>query len=186
MDFIDYPVARYKIIVPVRDHTYSSLISIFDREVERLLKRPVTEMVDLNAMDNGAEAVKDILEKLVGLEFIFEIKISDFNRRDDSEVPSFTASKVLTVDEEIESKHFPKQIGVDDKMKTVAENIADQKMKRVVEDTTNYACSSQSNVVQDVHNMGTSPSINEVHLEEVDDVGVTSSLAKGKRSRRKL
>ncbi|KAF5205125.1 hypothetical protein FRX31_005287 [Thalictrum thalictroides] len=171
-NFVDYPLAKYKIHVEIEDHTQSASISIFDKEVERLLKVPVTEMIDINAMDDGFESVKNILNRLVGLEFVFEIKISEFNICNEDGVTSFTASKAWVVNEEIEDRHFTKPIE-EPKIQKMDDN--DQTKLPGEGNKATYARRKEKEI-------SSSP----IDYEDMDDAPSSSGIAKGKRSRRKL
>ncbi|KAF5205218.1 hypothetical protein FRX31_005195 [Thalictrum thalictroides] len=123
-------------------------------------------------MDDGSESVKNILNRLVGLEFIFEIKISEFNICNEDGVTSFTASKAWVVNEEIEDRHFTKPI----------EEPKIQKM----DDNNQTKLPCEGNKATFARRKEKEISSSPIDYEEMDDAPSSSAIGKGKRSRRKL
>ncbi|KAF9594608.1 hypothetical protein IFM89_034230 [Coptis chinensis] len=91
---ITSPDARYQLKARIRDDTQSSLITIFGKEAEALLKHPASDMEKLIKSANGIETVKAIINGIIGSSMVFAIKISQYNLQSQG-INGFTANKLL-------------------------------------------------------------------------------------------
>ncbi|KAF9603349.1 hypothetical protein IFM89_035019, partial [Coptis chinensis] len=89
--------ARYQIRVRIQDHTNRSTETIFGKEAETLVKHPASELEAMLISASGSQMVKNILNELIGSSLIFEIRIIEYNIKDQG-TNGFTTTKVFPVD----------------------------------------------------------------------------------------
>ncbi|KAF9597214.1 hypothetical protein IFM89_016355, partial [Coptis chinensis] len=106
---IPSPDARYQLKALIQDDTESTLITIFGDEAEELLKHPASELEKLIESENGIQTVKSIIDKIIGVSIVFEIKISQYNIQTQGRY-DFTANKVFQVDHKLDSHQIQEQI----------------------------------------------------------------------------
>lgn len=83
-------ISRYHLRLELNDETGKIKTSVFDKEAEKIIKKPIYEMIMLQNSD--LDSLLTVFDKLVGYEATFEMTITDYNReRHDS---YFRISKV--------------------------------------------------------------------------------------------
>ncbi|KAF9591060.1 hypothetical protein IFM89_001270 [Coptis chinensis] len=63
--------ARYQIQARIQDHTNRSIVTIFGKEAETLVKHPASELEAMLKSASGSQIVKNILNELIGSSLIF-------------------------------------------------------------------------------------------------------------------
>ncbi|KAK9272687.1 hypothetical protein L1049_003064 [Liquidambar formosana] len=92
----------YKLHLHMKDHTGCATFVFFDKEAKDLIQQPVSALQALAIKDEGDELVVNILERLIGNTFIFQIKITAFNVKNPNS--NFTISNVFPIDYVLEAR----------------------------------------------------------------------------------
>ncbi|KAF9589093.1 hypothetical protein IFM89_018824 [Coptis chinensis] len=77
-------------------------MTVFGNEAESLVQQSAYELKDINQSPNRSQVVKDILNKLIGYSFVFELKVSEYSFRGEVR-QSLTTTKAFPNQFETES-----------------------------------------------------------------------------------
>ncbi|KAH0729426.1 hypothetical protein KY289_000614 [Solanum tuberosum] len=99
----DFPLVshRYKIHIKVKDNGGKTTLVLLNGVVEKLLDTSASKLV--NRMSKGDTHVPSLIESLCGKEFVFKLKLTNFNLKEGLE--NYTVTKVFVPDEELELQH---------------------------------------------------------------------------------
>ncbi|KAF9624744.1 hypothetical protein IFM89_013282 [Coptis chinensis] len=100
-EFLPSPFTRYQIRARIQDHTNRSIVTIFGKEAETLVKHPASELEAMLKSASGSQMVKNILNELIGSSLIFEIKINECNIKNQG-TNGFITTKVFPMDYKLE------------------------------------------------------------------------------------
>ncbi|KAH0720725.1 hypothetical protein KY285_005598 [Solanum tuberosum] len=97
----DFPLVRYKIHIKVKDNGGKTTLVLFNGVAEKLLDTSASKLV--NRMSKGDTHVPSLIESLCGKDFVFKLKLTNFNFKEGLE--NYTVTKVFVPDEELELQH---------------------------------------------------------------------------------
>ncbi|KAG5594678.1 hypothetical protein H5410_035910 [Solanum commersonii] len=97
----DFPLVRYKIHIKVKDNGGKTTLVLFNGVAETLLDTSASKLV--NQMSKGDTHVPSLIESLCGKDFIFKLKLTNFNLKEGLE--NYTVTQVFVPDEELELQH---------------------------------------------------------------------------------
>ncbi|KAH0679306.1 hypothetical protein KY284_020391 [Solanum tuberosum] len=96
-----FPLVRYKIHIKVKDNRGKTTLVLFNGVAEKLLDTSASKLV--NRMSKGDTHVPSLIESLCGKDFVFKLKLTNFNFKEGLE--NYTVTKVFVPDEELELQH---------------------------------------------------------------------------------
>ncbi|KAH0645096.1 hypothetical protein KY284_032980 [Solanum tuberosum] len=97
----DFLLVRYKIHIKVKDNGGKTTLVLFNGVAEKLLDTSASKLV--NRMSKDDMHVPSLIESLCGKEFVFKLKLTNFNLKEGLE--NYTVAKVFVPDEELELQH---------------------------------------------------------------------------------
>uniref|UniRef100_M1DVD5 Replication factor A C-terminal domain-containing protein n=1 Tax=Solanum tuberosum TaxID=4113 RepID=M1DVD5_SOLTU len=92
---------RYKIHIKVKDNGGKTTLVLFNGVAEKLLDTSASKLV--NRMSKGDTHVPSLIESRCGKDFVFKLKLTNFNFKEGLE--NYTVTKVFVPDEELELQH---------------------------------------------------------------------------------
>ncbi|WMV15291.1 hypothetical protein MTR67_008676, partial [Solanum verrucosum] len=97
----DFPLVRYKIHIKVKDNGGKTTLVLFNGVAEKLLDTSASKLV--NQMSKGDTHVPSLIESLCDKDFVFKLKLTNFNLKEGLE--NYTVTQVFVPDEELELQH---------------------------------------------------------------------------------
>ncbi|KAM7466024.1 hypothetical protein LguiB_013586 [Lonicera macranthoides] len=74
-----FPKPRYKLHVQVKDESASTTFVIFDKEAEKILKVPVTQLYKGKNILESISSIPDGVTQIIGNTYEFQLKLNQFN-----------------------------------------------------------------------------------------------------------
>ncbi|XP_049382958.1 replication protein A 70 kDa DNA-binding subunit D-like [Solanum stenotomum] len=97
----DFPLVRYKIHIKVKDNGGKTTLVLFNGVAEKLLDTLASKLV--NQISKGDTHVPSLIESLCGKDFVFKLKLTNFNLKKGLE--NYIVTQVFVPDEELELQH---------------------------------------------------------------------------------
>ncbi|XP_056684736.1 uncharacterized protein [Spinacia oleracea] len=73
----EFPIDRYRLIATIDDGNATMTVGIFDKDVEKLIGKPITSMIKISEQENGAEKVSKELQQCIGKKCTLKLKVNN-------------------------------------------------------------------------------------------------------------
>ncbi|XP_056699668.1 replication protein A 70 kDa DNA-binding subunit B [Spinacia oleracea] len=147
----EYPIDRYRIIATIDDGHAKMTVGIFDKDVEKIIGKPITSMMKIYDQENGAEKVSNELQQCIGKTCTLKLKV--YNK---GYIQELTAIKVYHVetDEKVTTKRQGKEI-----LKEIKKEGRQNKKQKT----------PRAGTTEEIPTTSTSPTTNQEQIQLTDD-----------------